>query len=698
MHARRVVRPRPRSRTIALTAVVLLAACGGGGPSKGPATLGTESFAAASGSGRPATPRAPLTTKRSVLSLGRTCGTSVTTVSPDGTLSVSLDVLENGRGPHTEATFRLAPDGTIARYEAHGRRGMGTAVDETFARRGNHARWKGTEEQGERELASPAFFVPLAELPETLGLLVQALRRHGGTLPLLPAGEARLERTGDATVRVGAKELHLVGHAITGLQLAPTRVWMHDDGSFFGVVSPWWSVVPEGYESVVDPLIAQQHALDVERDRALATKLTVARDATFLHARVLDVERGAWLADQTVVTAGGVITWVGPSGKAPPRAGSPIVDLQGKALLPGLWDMHSHLADAEGLMYVASGVTTVRDVGNDPDTLDDWKRRYDDGSAIGPHVVRFGFIEGRNEKAASSAVTAENATEARAAVELFAKRGYEGIKIYNSVKPELVPLLTKHAHAKRMMVTGHVPVHMLAHEAVRAGYDGIEHANMLFLNFLADHDTDTRTTTRFTLVGDEGAALDLRSERVGDFVALLKQRRTVVDPTLGIFEDLLCSEQGKVLPGLETLAARLPATTQRQFLQGGLPADGEKRATYLASFEKMLAMTKLLHDEKVPLVVGTDGLAGLMVHRELGLFVRAGISPIDALRAATIEPARLMKKGTVSGSIAVGKQADMFVVDGDPLAHIEDVAKVTTTIRGGVVYDARALFGTVGVR
>ena len=156
--------------------------------------------------------------------------------------------------------------------------------------------------------------------------------------------------------------------------------------------------------------------------------------------------------------------------------------------------MHAHLGDADGVLDIASGVTTVRDVGNDPDKLDDFKKRFDDGTAVGPHVYRFGFIEGRNEKAASSKVTAETEDEAKAAVEFFAKRGYDGIKIYNSMKPELVPLLAKEAHARGMVVTGHIPVHMLANEAVRAGYDGIEHVNMLFLNFFADHDTDTRDT------------------------------------------------------------------------------------------------------------------------------------------------------------------------------------------------------------
>jgi len=246
-------------------------------------------------------------------------------------------------------------------------------------------------------------------------------------------------------------------------------------------------------------------------------------------------------------------------------------------------------------------------------------------------------------------------------------------------------------------VTGHIPVHMLANEAVRAGYDGIEHVNMLFLNFFADHDTDTRTTTRFTLVGDKAATFDLKSKPVTDFVQLLKDHHTVITPTLDAFEDLLTGEQGKVIAGMEPLVARLPVQTQRQFLTGGLPLEGEKLKTYRASYEKLLAMVKLLHDAHVTLTAGTDNLPGLMLHHELALFVRAGITPADALKIDTIDAARAMKMDRKVGSISPGKMADLVVVDGDPLAKIDDVTKVVSAMRGGVLFASAPLYEAVGV-
>jgi hypothetical protein len=647
---------------------------------------------------------ATTTVRRALISLTRPSGSSVVTTAPDGTVTVALDVQWNGRGPHTDATLHLAPDGTIASLEAHGHHMMGTQVEETFAIEGGHAHWKSREETGDATVAGPAFFLPISDMPEALGLLARALLRAGGSMRLLPAGEAHIEKLGDATVTAGAAgggtSKHLTAYAITGIELTPLPVWMEDDGSWFANIDPQQSLVPEGWEGVIDPLVEKQRQFDRERDARIASKLAhhpPAAGIAFTHARVLDVEHGRWLSDQTVLVVGDSIAAEGPSQGAKIPAGAETVDLAGKALLPGLWDMHSHLGPPDGVLDVASGVTTVRDVGNDPDRLDDYKKRFDDGTAVGPRVLRAGFIEGRGEKAASSRITAETEAEAVAGVAFYAKRGYEMMKIYNSVKPELVPVIAREAHAHGMTVTGHIPVHMLANEAVRAGYDGIEHVNMLFLNFFADHDTDTRTTARFSIVGERAADFDFKAKATQDFFALLRDKHTVVDPTLVAFEDLFVGQQGKIITGLDWVVDRLPPQTQRWFITGGLPSDG-KEDVYRRSWDKVVAMPRALADAHVTVVVGTDSLSGLMLDHELELFVRGGISPADALRDATIVPARAMKLDKKSGSIAVGKQADLCVVDGDPLATIADVRNVVTTVRGGVVYPSRDLFESEGVR
>ncbi len=645
-------------------------------------------------------PPAPVTVKRIFTAQGRPSGTDVATTAADGTVTVTFDVLENGRGPHVEATLKLAADGTLDAFEAKGHHTFGAAIAETFTREGGLANWHSHEENGHGAAPPHAFFVPIAPVPDAIGMLAAALLEAGGPLPLLPGGEARLQKIGEQTLARGAELRHVVGYAIYGLDLIPSYTWMNEDGTWFGSVDAWSSVVPDGWTDAVKPLLDVQEAADKRRDGDLAQKVAhppPAAGLAFTHARVLDVAHGKWLADRTVILRGDRIRSIGPSKGAKVPPGAEVVDLAGKALLPGLWDMHAHLGPTDGALNIASGVTTVRDVGNEPDKLDDFKKRFDAGTAVGPHVYRMGFVEGRGPKAASSRITAETPDEARAAVAFYAARGYDGMKIYNSIKPELIPIITKEAHARGMSVTGHIPVHVLAHEAVEAGYDGIEHVNMLFLNFFATHDTDTRDTTRFTLVGEKAASLDLKSKPVTDFFKLLHKHHTVIDPTCDAFEDLLVGKQGQIIPGLEPLVARLPVQVARGFLQGGLPHEG-KEALYKQSYDRMLTMVKALADAKVTVVAGTDTLAGLMLHHELQLFVRGGIKPADALRMATLDPARSMKKDKETGSIEAGKVADLVVVDGDPLAHIEDLDKVVTTVKSGVVYASAPLYAAVGVQ
>jgi imidazolonepropionase-like amidohydrolase len=674
------------------------------GPARpAPAPAPSPAAPAAPGPAAPAAPAAvvPGTVKRVVVVVARPSGTVVTTTLPSGAISVNVAVLQNGRGPKVDATLRLAPDGTLAAFTATGQHTFGARVDERLVREGAVLRWRSEEELGERAVTGPAFYVPMAAVPVE-GWLVQAALRAGGKLPLLPGGTAVIEKLGEHTVTVGGEARRLTGYAITGLELAPRFTWMNADGSWFGTADPWRSCVPEGWEAAIPPLVEQQEAFLRALDRRIAdahAHYPPAEGLAYTNARVLDVQRGRWLPGQTVVVVGDSIKAVGPPGKVAVPGGAEVVDLAGRALLPGLVDMHAHLGDGDGVLSIASGVTTARDVGNDPDKLDDFKRRFDEGTAVGPHVVRFGFIEGRNEKAAASRVTAETPDEARAAVDFFVKRGYEGIKIYNSVKPELVPVIAQAAHARGLQVTGHIPVHMLAHEAVTAGYDGIEHVNMLFLNFFATHETDTRDTTRFTLVGEQAAELDLGSKPVRDFFALLRRRRTVIDPTLGAFEDLFVAEQGKITPGVEDVVARLPVMTARQFLMGGLPVSGlEQRARYRAAYDQLLAMVKALYDAKLPVVLGTDHIAGLMLHHEMALFARAGIPPAAILQMATLGAARAMKLDGKVGTIAAGRRADLVVIDGDPLADVRAIRAVVSTMRAGVVYPSAPLYEAIGVR
>lgn len=632
----------------------------------------------------------------------RRSGESVTTFAADGSISFDFTYVENGRGPTIRARARVAPDGTLASYSAEGMGARGLAIHEVFSLEGGRARWKSTEEAGEAAPGGPAFYIPSASSPEIYAILLSALRRHGGRLRLLPAGEARLERERSVTVtsKAGEKKV-LVSWAMTGLDMEPVRVFTDEAGAYFGVADEWFSCLPDGWSTAIEPLLALQKELGEARERAMAAAIAErppAAGLAIVHARVLDSERMRWLPDHTVVAVGGRITAIGLSASTRPPVGARIIDAAGRALLPGLWDMHTHNHPSDGPLDIAAGVTTARDLANDPELLDDLKRRWDEGFAIGPHLLRSGFIEGRGPSAAASKITAETEAEALAAVDSYAARDYEGIKIYNSIKPALVPILARRAHEKGMRVSGHVPAFMSAEDCVRAGYDEIQHMNMVFLNFLADAKTDTRTHLRVSLVAEKAGDLDLRSRRVQDFVKLLLDRKVVLDPTMYIWELLFVSRAGKVLPELRWLVDRLPPQAQRGYRGGGLPVPPGKEEAFRRSYAALLAMLKMLHDAGVPIVAGTDAPAGLTMNRELEIYAEAGLTPAQVIHTATLGPARVMKRDRTSGSIAVGKDADLILVDGDPLADVRDLRNVVTTVRSGVVFSAAAIHRALGIR
>jgi hypothetical protein len=294
-------------------------------------------------------------------------------------------------------------------------------------------------------------------------------------------------------------------------------------------------------------------------------------------------------------------------------------------------------------------------------------------------------------------VLVSTAKEATDWVDRYADLGYEQIKLYSSLDPKLVPIIAERAHARGLRLSGHIPRGMLASQAVLAGYDEIQHTNMLFLNFLGDT-LDTRTPLRFTTVARTGADLDLASDSVRAFLRLLKEHHTVVDPTLATFEEMFVASPGTMTEGNAAIASRLPAQVQRGFLGGGLPADGPTRERYRASYARMLQMVKALYDEGIPIVAGTDCTAGFCLHRELELYVKAGIPPAEVLKIATWGAAVVTKRTDRLGSIEPGKLADLVLLRGNPVARISDVRQAVVVMKDGVLYDPAALDRALGVR
>lgn len=617
-------------------------------------------------------------------------GTQVVTMRGNETL-IDYEFNDRGRGPKTHTVMRLDARGLPLSLETSGNDYYKTQIDERFAVANDRATWTNTSEEG--SAARGAFYSSMYGPPEESAMLVRAAVRNGGRLALYPSGEAAVRKVGELDLR----GTHVTAYEIAGLDFAPSEVWLDEQQNLFASVSSSSSVVREGFEGDVKAMLDAQETREKLRVAELARKLThtpAGNRLTIVNARIFDPRSGTLSQPTTINIEGERIASIGVPQE---RNAADILDANGKVVLPGLWDMHTHLGSDDGLLNIAAGITSVRDLGNDSEYVLALQRDFGSGAAVGPRVVLAGVVDGRGPFQAPTNILADTAEEAIQSVDFFADRHYEGLKIYSSVKPELVPVLAKRAHERGLRVSGHIPAGMRATEAIDAGYDEIQHANMLLLNFMPDV-TDTRTPARFTEPAKRAADLDLKSADVQAFIAKLREHGTVIDPTLAVFENMFTARPRVVAPGYASVIDRLPPQVRRGFLSGGLPVPDGSDAQYRASFRKMLDLVAELHRNGVRIVAGTDAMAGFTLHRELELYAQAGIPNADVLRIATLAPAEILKRDRDLGTIEPGKLADLIIVNGNPLQNISAIRNVETVVKGGRVFRCAEVYGEVGVR
>jgi imidazolonepropionase-like amidohydrolase len=641
----------------------------------------------------------PQAVRYTLLLSGNKAGFQTTSQSGDS-LQVHYEFNDRGRGPKIDQTIVLAPNGIPVKIENKGVDYLKAPVAETFSLDHGKAAWKNRAEEGEKQISGDAFYNSISGTPEEVRLLLNALlRAPGHRLRLLPEGEVSLEKKTEMKLDAGGQQRTFVLYWLSGLGFTPSPFWLTDDGKYMVSPGAWFAQAPEGWESILDPLLKAQNTFSEKRAGELASSLAhkPAKPLVFVHANLFDSETAQAHSGSTVVITGNKITAAGPDGKVAVPAGAEVIDATGKTLMPGLWDMHVHIQPDDGLLHIANGVTQVRDLANDTDMLLKLRDRFDHGTEIGPRVLMAGFIDGRGPYQGPTKVFADNEEEARKDIDNYARLGYVQIKVYSSLKPELVPKIAQMAHSHGMRLSGHVPAGMTAAEFVRDGADEVQHMNFILLNFMPQV-KDTRTPARFVEVAAHGAEIDPASEQVKAFIHLLQEHKTVVDPTLSAFEDMFVNRAGQLPPGWADVAPRMPSDVRRGFLYGGLEVPEGMDQRYRDSFEAMLKMTKALYDSGVPIVAGTDSLAGFALHRELELYVEAGIPAAKVLQLATIGAARVMKRDSQLGSITPGKLADVILVEGDPSKRIKDIDRVRTVVKDGVVYTVADLDKAIGVK
>jgi imidazolonepropionase-like amidohydrolase len=486
---------------------------------------------------------------------------------------------------------------------------------------------------------------------------------------LMRTGGLDARAVGRDTIQVNGKPVELQRYNISNLMFGREILWMDPDKNLAAAMTFAGGLPMEAVRTEYIDSFPQLYRVGVAQEMsnlaALARETPPERTGTYaiVGARLIDGTGAAPIDDAVVIVRDGRIA---AAGKVPVPKGMDTVLARGETILPGLWEMHTHYSGVEfGPALLAAGITTARDCGGEFDFLVAQRRAPD---VPAPRLLLAGLVDAGGIKAFGH-VTAETPDEGRAVVKRYRDAGFEQIKLYTFLTPEVVKAIAAEAHRLGMTVTGHVPQAMNAFEGVEAGMDQINHLNY--------------------------ASRMMREAGEQKAVEFFREHQTVIDPTAGWGEMAGHSKEVDVAT-FEPGVLRAPPVLEAKYRNMGGQTTAEQMKTRIA---QTLAAIGALHKGGVAIVPGSDtGLVGFGLYRELELYVQAGMTPMEAIQSATIVSARAMKLDRDAGTIEAGKRADLVLVKGDPLADIHEIRKVDRVVADGRLYDSEKLWKSVGFK
>ena len=422
------------------------------------------------------------------------------------------------------------------------------------------------------------------------------------------------------------------------------------------------------------------------------------------HARVIDGTGAAPREDQTLIIRDGNIAAMGPSASVTAPAGATVIDLTGKSVIPGLVMVHEHfyypngpgvygqLGESFSRLYLAGGVTTMRTGGNVNGFMDlNMMRLVESGQKPGPAIdATAPYLNGVNTFIQMRAL--KGPEDARKQVQYWTDEGATSLKLYMQISRGELAAAVNEAHRRGIKVTGHLCSVTYA-EAAGLGIDNLEHGFFAATDFVADKKPDVcpgQGAGQKTV-----AALDENGAPFKALVKTLIEKQVALTSTLTVFETFTPGRPKP--PGLEVLTPQL----REQFEQNYARTQQNKDSIYTTLFAKGMALERAFARAGGMLIAGTDPTGGGGVipgysnQRQVELLVDAGFTPLEAITISTLNGAKYLKRDARVGSLAVGKQADLVVIGGNPAASIADIRKVETVFKQGIGYDPAKLIASV---
>jgi imidazolonepropionase-like amidohydrolase len=623
-------------------------------------------------------------------------------------LAVKMDFKFTDRGtpvPLT-ATFRGALDLTPRAFEIKGQTARPVSIDEALTIDAGKVHFRTRDKQSDLAPPSGPFFTIAGYAPATMQMLmVRYWATHGSPAQLatLPSGTVKVEPRGQDTIRItgkdGAKEEKLDRYTIEGLIWGRETLWFDANRNLVAAISTdaefdHFEAIRDGYESALGDFVGRAGADGMSALAEISKGISGSRAPTLaiVGGTLIDGTGAAPVSDAAVVIHDGRIVAAGPRSKVKIPKDAHVVDARGKTILPGLWDMHAHFEQVEwGPIYLAAGVTTVRDCGNEFEFITAVRDAIAQGRGLGPRLLLAGIVDGTGTYTIG-VERVDTPDQARMWTDRYHASGFQQMKIYSSVKLEELKVVADEAHRLGMTMTGHIPEGVTAYQAIEAGQDQINHIHYIADIMKAPLPENASRLDRFKA----GANIDLESPEAQKALAFLKDHHTVVDPTMALMESFTATTAkppASFEPGVNKVAPELA----EQLTDVAPPNDrseiGEK------VFEKELAIVGALRRAGIPVVAGTDQtVPGHSLHREIELYVQAGFTPMEAIQAATIVSARAMGLEKESGTVEKGKRGDLILVNGNPLENIHNIRNIEYVITNGTMFHTAELWQSVGFK
>lgn len=540
---------------------------------------------------------------------------------------------------------------------------------------------------------SSNFFPVHSEIPAAMEMMLYHYyfkKPKKESIPTLPRGEVSITFKAKDVVKIQGQKITLDRYTVKGINWGDRTIWLDKSKNLVAVVKANTQIremIRKGYEEAMPTFIAG----NVEEEMNALEKFTKdlkgnqAQIKALVGGDLVDGLSDVTQKDMTLIIEHDRIKTIGSRADTKIPENAQVVDVTGKTLIPGLWDMHAHSNQVEWApAYLAGGVTTIRDNGNEIEFATAFRDAIDRG-AMGPDILLCGMTDGAGIEG-NGIIRATTPEEARAVVAMYYEKGYKQIKIYNSIQPDILKILTEEAHKRGITVTGHVPKAVgNARLAIESGMDALSHRS-LFLSVLFP-DKNISELGRFYLFENEPT-----KEQIQDATQFLLKHKVALDPTIAL--DVTGSlTKGTPIETVEPDASRIAY----ELFEGKRfknPVSSIQSEKIKKEIVKSMEVIGEFYRAGVPIVAGTDNAVPVFcLYLEMETYHKFGkLTPLDALKTATIIPAMVMGLDKETGTLEIGKEADIAILDKNPLENISNIRTVSAVLSNGNYYKSEPLW------